>query len=141
MCCKICDKTCSTCGTCVGWDDQGYGVGEYICCIPDSELPECDGNGDCPAWLSENAVSRPHCICFRLKEDAPIGVLNRICHDYGEGLSIEPYLSDEGIWINILLGRRACWEFIAEFKDSLLDIYDKYAKDSGIDYVPKEALQ
>ena len=32
-------------------------------------------------------------------------------------------------------------EFIAEFKDSLLDIYDKYAKDSGIDYVPKEALQ
>lgn len=44
-------KSCSNCGNCLGWDDQGYGVGEYTCAIPDEDYPGCDAKGDCPAWI------------------------------------------------------------------------------------------
>lgn len=47
------DRHCGNCGNCRGWDDQGWGVGEYICALDDTPegCPEIDENDECPGWI------------------------------------------------------------------------------------------
>lgn len=49
------DRSCRYCGHQRGWDDQGFGVGEWICALDDTPegCPECDDNGDCPGWIPQ----------------------------------------------------------------------------------------
>lgn len=46
---------CRYCGHQRGWDDQGFGVGEWICALDDTPegCPECEGNGPCPGWIPQ----------------------------------------------------------------------------------------
>ena len=133
---KVWSKTCDTCGNCVGWHDEGCGLGEYICCLPDSETEYDQEKDQCTGWISEEEVKRLHKICFRLKNDVPIGILDNLYREYGCSIEIEQAIP-RGVVFSTLMRRDVCWEFIEENKQCLSEIYDKYAKDMGIDYIPK----
>lgn len=136
---KVRSKTCGTCGNCVGWHDEGYGLGEYICGLPDSAVEYDQEKDQCTGWIDEN-VERVHKICFRLKNDVFIETLDNLYREYGCSIGIEQAVS-RGVVFSMLMRRDACWRFIEDNKQYLSEIYDKYAKDMGIDYVPKGALQ
>lgn len=69
--------SCGDCANCLGFDDDGYGSGEYICKLDDTPegCPECVGNGPCPGWKE---ILHTHKIQFELRGCIAVSVLSDI---------------------------------------------------------------
>lgn len=131
------NKSCSNCGNCIAWDDQGNGIGEYICSIPDEELPECDVNGDCPAWVSD-AVYVPHRILLSLRKDVSLSVLM----DISKIAEISEVRDDLGTLNFIFLANKMnCTELMDIFGWAICSIVDLDAREKGISYTAHEVIQ
>ncbi len=134
--------SCEDCKNCMGFHDEGYGTGEYICKLDDSPggCPECEGNGPCPGWVSIETPTPDdtHKIAFTLRNCIAVSVLADIADMMDQMPKLDMNMDGEYYPTFILdLDFEDYCYFKQEF-DWATDMTCDMDQDSGLNYLMME---